>query len=65
MKLVSLGKYDDLKMTLPGALSLDENSQSQIYFLQKYLGNYDINKIGDKFLIRNGNYAAIVEKDRW
>lgn len=65
MKLVSIGKYQDLKSTVPGALSLDENSQSQVYFLQKYLGNYDIEKIGDKFLIRNGNYAVIAEKNRW
>lgn len=65
MKLVSIGRYDQLKDSLPGALSLDENSQSQVYFLQKYLGNYDINKIGDKFLIRNGNYAVIAEKNRW
>lgn len=65
MKLVSMGKYEDVKETLPGALSLDENSQSQVYFLQKYLGNYEINKIGDKFLIRNGNYAMVAEKDRW
>jgi hypothetical protein len=65
MKLISMGKYNDVKNILPGALSLDENSQSQVYFLQKYLGNYEIDKIGDKFLIRNGNYAMIAEKDRW
>lgn len=65
MKLISLGKYQDLKNQLPGAISLDENSQSQVYFLQKYLGNYDIDKIGDKFLIRNGNQAIIAEKNRW
>lgn len=65
MKLVSLGKYDEMKSKVPGALSLDENGQSQVYFLQKYLGNYEIDKIGDKFLIRNGNYALIAEKDNW
>lgn len=65
MKFVTMGKYDDVKNMLPGALSLDENSQSQVYFLQKYLGDYDINKIGDKFLIRNGNRAMIVQKDSW
>lgn len=65
MKLVAMGRYDNLKDTLPGAISLDENSQSQVYFLQKYLGNYEIDKIGDKFLIRNGNYALIAEKNRW
>lgn len=65
MKFVAMGKFDDLKHTIPGALSLDENSQSQVYFLQKYLGNYDIDKIGDKFLIRNGNKGMIVQKDSW
>lgn len=65
MKLISIGKYNKVKDTIPGPLSLDENSQSQVYFLQKYLGDYDITKIGDKFLIRNGNNAVVVEKNRW
>ena len=65
MKLVSMGRYDDVKNSLQGALSLDETSQSQVYFLQKYLGNYEIYKIQDKFLIRNGHYAMVTEKDRW
>lgn len=65
MKFLSIGKYDDVKKILPGPLSLDENSQSQVYFLQKYLGNYEIDKIGDKFLIKNGNRAIIAEKNRW
>ena len=65
MKFVSMGKYDEVKDSVPGALSLDENGQSQVYFLQKYLGDYDIHKIGDKFLIRNGNQAMVVQKDSW
>lgn len=65
MKLVAIGKYNKVKNIIPGPLSLDENSQSQVYFLQKYLGDYDITKIGDKFLIKNGNDAVIVEKHRW
>ena len=64
-KLISLGDYESVKNTLPGYLSLDESSQSQVLFLTKYLGNYDINKIGNKFLIRNGDRAMIIQKDRW
>jgi hypothetical protein len=64
-KFIAIGNYDDVKETLPGALSLDESSQSQTTFLNKYIGNYDINKIGDKFLIRNGSRAVIIQKDRW
>jgi hypothetical protein len=64
-KFVSIGEYDAVKETVPGALSLDESSQSEVTFLNKYLGNYDINKIGDKFLIRNGSQAVVLEKGRW
>jgi hypothetical protein len=64
-KFISIGEYDDVKETVPGALALDESSHSEITFLNKYLGNYDINKIGDKFLIRNGARAVVIEKGRW
>jgi hypothetical protein len=64
-KFISIGEYDDVKNTVPGSLSLDESSQSQVLFLNKFLGNYDINKIGSQFLIRNGKKAVVIEKGRW
>jgi len=60
-KFISIGDYENVKDTVPGALSLDESSQSQTVFLEKYLGNYEINKIGDKFLIRNKNKAVVIK----
>jgi hypothetical protein len=64
-KFVAIGDYNDVKETVPGPISLDESSQCQMLFLNKYLGNYDINKIGTKFLIRNGKRALVIEKTRW
>ena len=64
-KFISIGDYEDVKETVPGALALDESSHGEVTFLNKYLGNYDINKIGDKFLIRNGTRAVVIEKGRW
>lgn len=64
-KFISIGDYADVKQTLPGAVSLDESSQSQVLFLNKYLGNYDIHKINDKFLIRNKTKAVVLEKTHW
>lgn len=64
-KLVNIGDYDTVKSTVPGKLSIDESSQSQCLFLTKYLGKYDIDKIGTKFLIRNGSRAVVIEKERW
>lgn len=64
-KFIAIGDYDAVKNVVPGKLSLDESSQSQVFFLNKFLGSYDINKIGNKFLIRNGDRAIVIEKDRW
>jgi len=65
MKLLAMGNYTEVKDSLPGGLQLDEASQSQVTYLEKYLGNYEIAKINNKFLIRNGNQAVIVAKERW
>ena len=64
-KFIAIGDYEAVKDTVPGRLSLDESSQSQCLFLTKYLGNYDIDKIGNKFLIRNGDRGMVIEKTRW
>jgi hypothetical protein len=64
-KFIAIGDYEDVKNIVPGKLSLDEASQSQMFFLAKYMGSYDINKIGNKFLIRNGNKAVVIEKNNW
>jgi hypothetical protein len=65
MELIAMGNYDDIKNQIPGGIQLDEASRSQVSFLEKYLGNYEINRINGKFLIRNGNKGMIVHKDRW
>jgi hypothetical protein len=64
-KFIAIGDYEDVKQTVLGGIALDESSQGQVLFLNKFLGNYDINKIGNKFLIRNGKQAVVIEKDRW
>ena len=64
-KFIAIGDYSAVKDLVPGKLSLDESSQSQMFFLLKYLGNYEINKIGNKFLIQNGDKGIIIEKEKW
>lgn len=63
-KFVSIGEYEDVIKTIPGALDISESGQGEVLFLTKFLGNYDIDKIGNKFLIRNGDRAVVLQKDR-
>lgn len=64
-KFISIGDFESVKESLEGPLCLDENSNSEILFLNKYLGNYEIHKIDNKFLIKNQNQGVIIEKTRW
>lgn len=64
-KLIAIGEYNTLKAVLRGGLQLDESSRGQVLFLNKYLGNYDINKIEGHFLIRNEDKAVIIAKSDW
>jgi hypothetical protein len=48
-KFIAIGEYNTLKNALRGALQLDESSRGQVTYLNKYLGNYDINKIENHF----------------
>lgn len=64
-KIIAIGEYNTLKNVLRGGLQLDESSRSQVVYLNKYLGNYDINKIENHFLIRNGERAVIISKETW
>ena len=64
-KFIAIGEYNTLKNALRGALQLDESSRGQVTYLNKYLGNYDINKIENHFLIRNGDRALILAKTSW
>jgi len=64
-KLITIGEYSILKEALRGPIQLDESSRGQVLYLNKYLGNYDINKIEGVFLIRNGTRAVILSKNNW
>lgn len=65
VQLESVGDYNQLSESLQGGLQLDQVSNSQLLFLEKYLGNYEIHKIDNKFILRNGNDAMIFRKDNW
>jgi hypothetical protein len=62
LNVESIGFYDEIIDTLPGAIQLDEASNGEILFLEKYLGNYEIHKIDNRFIIRNGDKAIIVKR---
>lgn len=65
LELLGIGEYNKLKEQVKGGIQLDEASRNQTVYLEKYLGNYEIHKLDNKFLIKNGDNAIIVQKDGW
>jgi hypothetical protein len=53
---------DDPQSVVEGAASLDTNAMSEIFWLTKVLGDYDINKYQDKFLFTNGDQSMILKR---
>ena len=42
-----------------GTITVDEESTSEVFWLTKVLGDYNINKIGENFLFTNGDKTAL------
>ncbi len=47
--------------SVSGAFQISSNDVSEILFLTKFLGPYNINKVNNQFIIENDNYALLAE----
>jgi len=53
---------DDPQAVLEGAALADSGAMSEIFWLTKVLGDYNINKYQDKFLFTNGGQAMLLQR---
>jgi len=53
---------DDPQAVVEGAASLDTGAMSEIFWLTKVVGDYNINKFQDKFLFTNGERAILLRR---
>lgn len=62
MEVVETGSTEELLTKYAGAVSLDENSMSEVLFLTKFLGNYNIQKIGENLFFTNSNRTKVMKR---
>lgn len=62
MRIKDFGPKKDVYESIPGKLDIEPNAMSEIIYLTKVLGNYNITKIDNKFIFENEGYAAVMEK---
>ena len=53
---------DDVQTVIEGAASLDTDAMSEIFWLTKVLGDYNINKYQDKFVFTNGDQSMLLKR---
>jgi hypothetical protein len=62
LKIVDFGAKHDIHESLSGAVMLESKSISETIFLTKYIGDFNITKIGNQFIFENKDHALILEK---
>lgn len=62
MKIKGFGTTQAVYESLPGRIMLESKDISEVLFLSKYIGNYNITKIGNDFVFENSGYAVVLER---
>ncbi len=62
MKIRDFGLKENVYSNFPGKLDIDPKSTSEVLYLTKVLGNYNITKINETFIFENEGYAVALEK---
>jgi hypothetical protein len=62
MKIKNFGTTQEVYESLPGRIMLENIDIAEVMYLTKYLGNYNITKVGNLFVFENEQYAVSLEK---
>jgi len=60
--IVESGPKNKVYDSVPGPIMLEHKDISEVLFLTKTIGNYNITKIGNKFIFENSGWAVALER---
>lgn len=61
-RIIDNGKKYDMWDVVDGPVLLESKDMAEVMFLTKMIGNYNITKVGNKFIFENSDSAVILEK---
>lgn len=61
-KYLVSGKTRAVLESVEDKIAVSYNDMAEVMFLTKYIGNYNITKLGNKFMLENKGHAIILEK---
>ena len=62
MRIIDAGPTEKVYENLGGRIMLENAAVAECMFLTKYIGNYNINKIGHVFVFENNEFAVALER---
>jgi hypothetical protein len=62
MRIKDAGLKENVYNKLEGRIMIESRDMAEILYLTKYIGNYNITKIGNTFVFENENFAIALEK---
>ena len=62
MEVIDEGTTEEITKKYTGACKLDETSMSEVLFLTKFMGNYNIQKIEDNMFFTNGTRTKVMKR---
>lgn len=62
MRIREAGTTQSVYDSIPGPIMLEGNAMGEIMYFTKYVGNYNITKIGATFVFENNGFAVALEK---
>ena len=60
--IVTSGSRQEVYNQTNGPIMLESTSMAEVVFLSKYIGNYNITKIGDTFIFENRGWAVALKR---
>jgi hypothetical protein len=62
LRMVKEANTDTILEGSTDTISMDEDSMSEIFWLTKVLGDYNINKVGENFMFDNNGQAMLLQR---
>jgi hypothetical protein len=62
LRIKDFGAKEEIYTNIEGPIMLEGSAMSEIMYFTKYVGNYNITKVGNTFVFENGEYAVAMEQ---
>jgi hypothetical protein len=62
--VVNFGKHDEIQKNITETFKLDTKSMAEVMWLTKVLGDFNISKYGDQFVLEDGKKTMIISMEK-